>query len=40
MIKKFTCSNGVRIVLEEIPTVRSVSIGIWVTPDQGMKRRS
>lgn len=30
MIKKFTCSNGVRIVLEEIPTVRSVSIGIWV----------
>lgn len=30
MIKKYTCQNGVRIVLEEIPTVRSVAIGIWV----------
>ncbi|CAM4032057.1 M16 family metallopeptidase [Lederbergia lenta] len=30
MIKKHTCQNGVRIVLEEIPTVRSVAIGIWV----------
>ncbi|SET40138.1 Predicted Zn-dependent peptidase [Salinibacillus kushneri] len=30
MVKKYTCDNGLRIVLEEIPTVRSVSIGIWV----------
>jgi len=30
LIKKYTCQNGVRIVLEEIPTVRSVAIGIWV----------
>lgn len=30
MIKKYTCQNGLRIVLEHIPTVRSVSIGIWV----------
>lgn len=30
MIKKYTCQNGLRIVLEEIPTVRSVAIGIWV----------
>ncbi|MRG85349.1 M16 family metallopeptidase [Salinibacillus xinjiangensis] len=30
MVKKYTCKNGLRIVLEEIPTVRSVSIGVWV----------
>ncbi|MCA1053561.1 insulinase family protein [Rossellomorea aquimaris] len=30
MIKKHTCQNGLRIVLEEIPTVRSVAIGIWI----------
>lgn len=30
MIKKYTCSNGVRIVLENIPTVRSVAIGVWI----------
>ncbi|OEH92328.1 M16 family metallopeptidase [Bacillus solimangrovi] len=30
MIKKYTCQNGLRIVLENIPTVRSVAIGIWV----------
>lgn len=30
MIKTYTCQNGVRIVLETIPTVRSVAIGIWV----------
>ena len=30
MIKKYTCQNGARIVLEEIPTVRSVAIGVWV----------
>lgn len=30
MIKKYTCQNGVRVVLEKIPTVRSVAIGIWV----------
>ena len=30
MITKYTCQNGVRIVLEPIPTVRSVAIGIWI----------
>lgn len=30
MIQKHTCKNGVRTVLENIPTVRSVTIGIWV----------
>lgn len=30
MIKKYTCQNGVRIVQEQIPTVRSVAIGVWI----------
>lgn len=30
MINKFTCQNGVRIVLEHISTVRSVAIGVWI----------
>lgn len=30
MIKKYTCQNGVRVVLENIPTVRSVAIGVWI----------
>src|SRR5699024_5567551 len=30
LIQKYTCENGVRTVLENIPTVRSVTIGIWV----------
>lgn len=30
MIQKYTCQNGVRIVLEKIPHVRSAAIGIWV----------
>ena len=30
MINKYTCKNGVRIVLENIPTVRSVAIGVWI----------
>ena len=30
MIETYTCKNGLRIVLEPVPTVRSVSIGIWV----------
>ncbi|MBP0726192.1 insulinase family protein [Bacillus sp. RG28] len=30
MIVRQKCKNGVRIVLENIPTVRSVAIGIWV----------
>jgi predicted Zn-dependent peptidase len=30
MINKHTCKNGVRIVLEHIPTVRSVAIGVWI----------
>ncbi len=30
MIETYTLSNGVRIVLERVPTVRSVSLGIWL----------
>ncbi|WP_047981223.1 M16 family metallopeptidase [Ornithinibacillus contaminans] len=30
MIEKHTSKNGLRIVLEKIPAVRSVTIGIWV----------
>lgn len=30
MVTKYTCQNGVRIVLENIPTVRSVAIGVWI----------
>jgi predicted Zn-dependent peptidase len=30
VIKKYTCQNGVRIVLENIPHVRSVAIGVWI----------
>ncbi|MCP1190236.1 pitrilysin family protein [Priestia flexa] len=30
MITRHTCKNGVRIVLENIPTVRSVAIGVWI----------
>lgn len=30
MFKKITLDNGVRIVCEKIPYVRSVSVGIWV----------
>ncbi|BDH61192.1 peptidase M16 [Lysinibacillus sp. PLM2] len=30
MVSVYTCQNGVRIVSEAIPHVRSVSVGIWV----------
>lgn len=30
MIESYTSNNGLRIVLEPVPTVRSVTIGIWV----------
>lgn len=30
MITKYTCQNGIRVVLEKMSTVRSVAIGIWV----------
>ncbi|MGE7978204.1 MULTISPECIES: pitrilysin family protein [unclassified Psychrobacillus] len=30
LIKKTTCKNGLRIVYEHIPHVRSVAVGIWV----------
>ncbi|OEG00450.1 zinc protease [Vulcanibacillus modesticaldus] len=30
MIKKYTLDNGLRVILEDIPTVRSVAMGIWV----------
>lgn len=30
MVQRITCKNGVRIVTEQIPHVRSLSIGVWV----------
>jgi len=30
MLKKFTLDNGVRVVCEKIPYLRSISIGLWV----------
>jgi predicted Zn-dependent peptidase len=30
LIIKYACQNGLRVVLENIPTVRSVAIGIWI----------
>lgn len=30
MVKVHTCQNGVRIVYEHIPYVRSISMGVWV----------
>jgi predicted Zn-dependent peptidase len=30
VIERFTCENGLRIVTEKIPSVRSVALGIWV----------
>lgn len=30
LVSVYTCQNGVRIVTEEIPHVRSISVGIWV----------
>ncbi|WP_085992369.1 M16 family metallopeptidase [Oceanobacillus senegalensis] len=30
MVQRHTCKNGLRVVLENIPAVRSVTIGIWV----------
>src|SRR5690625_1845221 len=30
MIKTHTCKNGLRVVLESVPSVRSVTIGIWI----------
>ncbi len=30
MITKHTCPNGVRIIVEKMPHVRSVSMGVWI----------
>lgn len=30
MLERHRCNNGLRIVLERVPTVRSITIGIWV----------
>ena len=35
MIEKHICSNGVRIVHEKMPHLRSVAIGIWVGAGSG-----
>jgi predicted Zn-dependent peptidase len=35
MIESYTCSNGVRIIHEKMPYVRSVAIGIWIEAGSG-----
>src|SRR5690625_1099249 len=30
MIETYRCKNGLRIVLEPVPSVRSITIGVWV----------
>lgn len=35
MINKYVCSNGVRIVHERMPHMRSVALGIWVDAGSG-----
>ncbi|AMA72715.1 MULTISPECIES: M16 family metallopeptidase [Aneurinibacillus] len=30
MIEKYTLENGVRVIIEKIPTVRSVALGVWI----------
>lgn len=40
MLKKFVLKNGIRVVCEKIPFVRSVSIGIWVKAGSRNERLS
>ncbi|TFE03451.1 pitrilysin family protein [Jeotgalibacillus sp. R-1-5s-1] len=30
MITRHTCKNGLRVVFEQIPTVRSAAVGVWI----------
>ncbi|TCS82993.1 M16 family metallopeptidase [Tepidibacillus fermentans] len=30
MIQRYTLQNGLRVIIEDIPTVRSVALGIWI----------
>jgi predicted Zn-dependent peptidase len=30
VIEKYTLENGVRVIIEKIPTVRSVALGVWI----------
>ncbi|WP_226034898.1 M16 family metallopeptidase [Aquibacillus saliphilus] len=30
MLQKYVCQNGLRVVMEDIPAVRSVTLGIWI----------
>ncbi|MGG0657984.1 M16 family metallopeptidase [Rummeliibacillus pycnus] len=38
MVTKHICQNGVRILVEKLPYVRSVSMGIWVNIGSGNER--
>lgn len=35
MITKHICENGVRIIHEKMPYVRSVAIGVWIEAGSG-----
>ncbi|MBO2534623.1 M16 family metallopeptidase [Rummeliibacillus suwonensis] len=38
MVTKYKCPNGVRILTEKLPYVRSVAMGIWVNVGSGNER--
>ncbi|WP_349410546.1 pitrilysin family protein [Pseudalkalibacillus sp. SCS-8] len=40
MITKHTCKNGVRIITENIPSVRSVAIGVWIGTGSRFENKS
>ena len=35
MVTKHVCANGVKIVHEKMPHVRSVALGIWIDAGSG-----
>ena len=39
MTEKITLPSGLRIVLESMPQLRSVSVGLWVSAGSALRRR-
>lgn len=39
-MEKYTLSNGLRVVIETIPTVRSISFGVWIKAGSRTEHRS
>src|SRR5690625_3927575 len=40
MIETYRCKNGLRIVLEPVPSVRSITIGVWVLTGSRLETKS